>query len=165
MKRYIRNTNNFTDDIFCMSNLRGSKINIPHKLPFSFYFSTQESSHAIRVKVMFNPNKLIPSKLGVLELHGNWKYTPGPDDSDISNKQINEMRDFFKSYKVLFAAVWEMVIPEDAIQDFFRGFMTFEELLTEFEFYEEFQNEMINIETIEELEQFVRNNNIFNMWD
>ena len=54
------------DDIFCMSNLRGKDIVIPHKMPFSFFFSERESSHAIRVKPVFKPNKFSKSSFGTL---------------------------------------------------------------------------------------------------
>lgn len=86
-------------DIFCMSNLRGKNVCVPHKLSFSFYFSQRESSHAIRVKPVFNPNKISLSRLGSLELHGDWKYTPGPDDINVSNKQISDMKFFSKPIK------------------------------------------------------------------
>ncbi|MCM1226187.1 MAG: hypothetical protein NC320_02020 [Clostridium sp.] len=153
------------NDIFCMANLRGKDISIPHKLPFSFFFSERESSHAIRVKPVFNPNKISKSSFGTLELHGDWEYTPGPDDKNVSNKQIREMKQFFKKYKVLFAGVWESELYDGAVQDYFRGIISFSDLLTEFEFYEEYQEEMENITTIEGLEDFVRENNLFNMWD
>lgn len=153
------------DNVLGMSNVRGCKVTVPHKLPFSFYFSPQQSSHAIRVKVLFNPNKMIPDKLGTLELHGNWEYKPGTDDTKIPNKQIREMKQFFKKYKVLFAAVWEMVLPEDIVQFYFNGITPFSDLLTEFEFYEDYKKEMDGIDNIEELEEFVREYNLFNMWD
>lgn len=169
MKRYIHSTNDYDEppaeiDIFCMSNLRGKDIKIEN-LPFSFYFSARESSHAIRVKPMFNPNKVSKSKFGTLELHGDWKYTPGPDDKNVSQKQIREMKVFFKKYKVLFAAVWEEELQEIPVQDYFRGLISFSDLLTEFEFYEDYQKEMGCIDSIEELESFVRKNGLFNMWD
>lgn len=153
------------NDIFCMSNVRGCKVAVPHKLPFSFYFSTRESSHAIRVKPVFNPNKMSRSSFGTLELHGDWKYTPGPDDKNVSQKQIREMKQFFRDYKVLFAAVWEEELPEDEVEAFFRGTVSFAELLSEFYFYEDYKKEMNKIKTIEELEDFVREYRLFNMWD
>ncbi|MCM1232048.1 MAG: hypothetical protein NC489_18155 [Ruminococcus flavefaciens] len=152
-------------DIFCMSNLRGNTIKVPHKLPFSFYFSARESSHAIRVKPVFNPNKISKSSFGTLELHGSWEYTPDPDDKNVSNKQIREMKDFFKTYKVLFAAVWEEELPDDALQDYFKGHILWQDLLGEFYFYEDYKSEMKQIKNIIELERFVRKNNLFNMWD
>ena len=153
------------DDIFCMSNMRGCKVKVPHKLPFSFYFSRKNSSHAIRVKVLFNPNRIRDEEFGVLELHSNWEFTPGPDDRKISNKEIREMKQFFQQYKVLFAAVWEMILPDDAVQFYLSGVIPFNELLTEFEFYEDYQEEIDDIDDIEELESFVRKNHLFNMWD
>ncbi len=152
-------------DIFCMSNLRGSTIKIPHKLPFSFYFSARESSHAIRVKPVFNPDRMSKSSFGTLELHGDWKFTPGPDDKNVSQKQIREMKEFFKKYKVLFAAVWEEELPEDSVQDYFKGFITFEELISELYFFDDYKKDMEKVKNIAELESFVRKNNLFNMWD
>lgn len=64
------------DDIFGMSNLRGKYVKTD-KIDFSFYFSMQKASHAIRVKVSFNPSKVKETDFGVLELHGDWKFTPG----------------------------------------------------------------------------------------
>ena len=153
------------NDIFCMSSLRGSKVVVPHKLSFSFFFSERESSHAIRVKPVFNPDKISKSSFGTLELHGDWKYTPGPDDKNVSQKQIQEMKNFFKKYKVLFAAVWESELYDGDVQDYFRGLISFDELLTEFDFYENYKEDMDNIDNIEQLEEFVRKYNIFNMWD
>lgn len=153
------------NDIFCMSNIRGNKVVVPHKLPFSFYFSERESSHAIRVKPVFNPNRMSKSSFGTLELHGDWKYTPGPDDKNVSAKQVGLMKQFFKKYKVIFAGVWEVEIPEDSVQDYFKGIISFHQFLQECYFYDDYQEEMDKIKTIEELETFVRENNIFNMWD
>lgn len=153
------------DSIFAMANLRGCKVSVPHKLPFSFYFSQCEASHTIRVKVQFNPEKLSINKLGVLELHGDYKFTPGSDDKSVSSKQINDMRDFFKEYKVLFAAVWDGVLPEDTVQDYFRGIESFNDLKSEFDFSNDFTNELAEIHSFSELEQLVRDNNLFNMYD
>jgi hypothetical protein len=152
-------------DIFCMSNLRGKNVCVPHKLSFSFYFSQRESSHAIRVKPVFNPNKISLSRLGSLELHGDWKYTPGPDDINVSNKQISEMKNFFKTYKVLFATVWENELPEDVVYDYFRGIIPLSELIKEFYFYANYAANLDKIKTIDSLEQYIRNYKIFNMWD
>lgn len=153
------------DDIFCMSNLRGKDIVIPHKMSFSFFFSERESSHAIRVKPVFNPNKISKSSFGTLELHGDWKYTPGPDDKSVSKKQVNEMIQFFKEYKVLFAGVWEGVLYDGAVLDYFRGIIHFSELMKEFDFYDEYKKEMAKLNSVSELEKFVRKHNLFNMWD
>lgn len=174
MKLFIRNNDDYEKkytetpeetDIFCMSNLRGSKIVVPHKLPFSFYFSARESSHAIRVKPVFNPNRMSRNNFGTLELHGNWEYTPSPDDADVSNKQIKEMKEFFRTYKVLFAAVWEEELPEDSVQSYFQGHISWSELLSELYFYNKYEIELNGINTIEKLEEFVRENKLFNMWD
>lgn len=152
------------DDIFGMSNLRGKYVKTD-KIDFSFYFSMQKASHAIRVKVSFNDTKINESDFGVLELHGDWKFTPGRNDKDVSNKDIRNMKAFFVKYKVLFAAVWNREIYEGDVVEFFRKGITFSELLQEFNFYDEYEKEMKDIKNVAELEDFVRDNDIFNMWD
>jgi hypothetical protein len=153
-----------SDDIFGMSNLRGKYVKTD-KIDFSFYFSMQQASHAIRVKVSFNDSKINEDDFGVLELHGDWKFTPGRTGTHISNKQIKNMKAFFKKYKVLFAAVWNRKIYEGDVVGFFLKGITFSELLKEFKFYDEYTAEMNKIQNVAELEDFVRENNIFNMWD
>ena len=165
MKRSIEISSDSQDDIFCMSDLRGKDIVIPHKMPFSFFFSEKESDRAINVKPVFNPDKISKSSFGTLELHGSWKYTPEPDDRNVPKKLIIEMVQFFKEYKVLFVGVWEGVLYDGAVIDYFRGIIDFPELLTEFDFYGEYKIEMNKLTTVADLEKFVRDNNLFNMWD
>lgn len=152
------------DDIFGMSNLRGKYVKTD-KINFSFYFSAQKASHAIRVKVSFNDTKINDDDFGVLELHGDWKFTPGKNDESVSSKDVRKMKAFFRKYKVLFAAAWNKEIHESDIVEFFCKGITFSELLQEFYFYDDYQEEMDKIRNVEELEQFVREYNIFNMWD
>lgn len=75
------------------------------------------------------------------------------------------MKAFFKKYKVLFASVWNKEIFEDVIVAYFSGNIDFKELLQEFDFYDDYTAEMNKIQNVAELENFVRKNNIFNMWD
>ena len=157
--------------LFEMSNIRGKYVKVPHKLDFSFYFSPKnvvadkDAVHGLRVKPVFNPEKMSISKAGTLKLHSDWKYIPGEDDTDVSSKQIKEMCNFFKTYKTLFAAVWEEVLPQDALYDYLRGTITFKELLTEFDFYANYKEELADVNSIEELTDFVRINNLFNLWE
>lgn len=152
------------DDIFGMSNVRGKYVRTD-KINFSFYFSMQKASHAIRVKVAFNDSKINESDFGTLELHGDWKFTLGKNDTHVSNKDIRDMKAFFRKYKVLFAAVWDKKIYEADVVEFFRGGITFSNLLKEFVFFNEYKKEMSEIEDVAGLEKFVRENQIFNMWD
>ena len=75
-------------------------------------------------------------------------------------------RAFFKKYKVLFAAVWELVLDPPELQDYFRKLISFSGMLKEFhgidkDVYEAIQsaNNVIDLETI------VRKLNAFNMND
>lgn len=161
MKRLIRSS----EDIFAMANLRGKQIRVPYSLPFSFYFSERNSSYGIRVKPVFNPDRMHIEDAGNLELHGSWKFTPGRNDANVSSKSKKMMMDFFKTYKVLFAAVWEGEIQEDVVQDYFRGLISWDDMMSEFDCYTTYESEMMNISDVESLERFVRDNNIFNMND
>lgn len=97
------------DAIFGMTNVRGvNVVTEPYGLDFSFYFSSKEGvPHGIRVKPIFDPSKMRKNLAGNLELHGDWKYTPGENDRKVSHSKMLRMIDFFRKYKVLFAAVWE----------------------------------------------------------
>lgn len=161
MKRSIRSP----EDIFGMADIRGRQVKIPHSLPFSFYFSERNSSHGIRVKPIFNPDRMHIEDAGSLELHGSWDFTPGRNDTNISSKSKKIMIDFFKTYKVLFAAVWEGEVQEDVVQDYFRGLISWEDMMSEFDCYTLYESDMKNISNVESLEKFVRDNNIFNMND
>ena len=162
--------------LFEMAGIRGKTVKNPARLPFSFYFSTKDAveskdvQHGLRVKPVFNPESIKLSELGTLKLHGDWQYIPGPNDTNIKSKYIKEMKDFFKKYKILFAAVWEHALPHDIVEDYFRGHATFEDILPEFEFYDTYKN-LINsfnghgIKTFEDIHDFVVKYNLFNTWD
>ena len=151
--------------IMCMANLLGKDIRVPKKLPFSFYFSTQNSPHGIRVKPVFNPEKMSISTVGNLWLCDAWEYTPGKYDSNVSAKEIRKMKAFFRKYKVLFCGVWCGKIQETPVTDYFRNRMSFSQLLTNFEFYETYKDDMDDIEDVHELEEFVRENDLFNLYN
>ena len=58
---------------------------------------------------MFNPEKLLKSKVGNLKLCDDWEYLHGVDDDHVDNKDIRKMIAFFKKYIVLFRMVWDAV--------------------------------------------------------
>lgn len=163
--------NEYTDMLFEMANIRGKTVKVPCKLDFSFFFSTKDAVeskdlvHGLRVNPVFNPEKISIHDTGTLKLHGDWKYIPGPNDKDVDSRKVNRMKEFFKTYKILFAAVWEKVLPHDAVEDYIRGHIDFNEMIKEFYFYDEYKEDIDNIETLDELYDFVRENKIFNMWE
>lgn len=170
MKLIVKIDNDF---LFEMVNIRGKYVKIPHKLNFSFYFSPKDAvegkdiCHGLRVKPLFNPEKMSINKAGTLKLHGDWKYIPGEDDKKIGAKPIAEMKEFFKKYKILFSAVWEKSLPPDALYDYFRGTITFSELIQEFDFYDDYKKDPIfnNIKELSELGQFIKEHDLFYTWD
>lgn len=160
MKKYIR-----SDTILCMSNIRGDHVKHPKPLKFSFYFSSGSGvTHSIRVKPMFNPQKLRASLTGTLKLSDDWAYIPGPDDSNVSNKDIKAMKDFFKQHIVLFCAVWDEQIDDTDLSDYFTGEIEFDELLKCLDFYPDYSDELDTIHDVKDLENFCRANNLVNLY-
>ena len=59
--------NNEDGVLFEMANLRGNDIKLHHRIPFSLYISSKKAvhgAHGIRVKVLWNPNKMTDSPDG-----------------------------------------------------------------------------------------------------
>lgn len=148
-----------------MSNVRGNRVKLEN-IEFSFYFSIKNSNHSIRVKICWNKDKIIPQELDAMKLSGNYELIKNkqlkkrPDES-----KIEEARQFFKKYKVLFAAVWENVLYENDLVEYFFGKISFKELLENFEVEEEKLNLIKICNNLIELEKVVRENNIYNMND
>lgn len=131
MKRYIKSH----DDIFAMSNVRGRYIKVEKNIPFSFYYSPRNSSHGPRVKVIFNPDRMKQGLAGNLMLCGDWDFTPGENDSSVSSKEVNKMKEFFRKYLILFLLVWDEHSDEPDPEDYFRGDMDLHELISRIDFY------------------------------
>lgn len=154
-----------------MSNIRGNDIKVnPYsnvRLPFSFYFSNKEvvhNIHGIRVKLIWNPSKAPANADGYMELHGNYDYVSGSHKYKPTADELKIARDFFKYYKVLFAAVWEAKLYDNYLIDYFRGLITFKELLSKFENVSEKNYYLINhCNNVEELTRLIREKRIFNL--
>lgn len=164
--------------LFEMSNVRGKQVKNPHNLPFSFYFSSKDAveskelKHGLKVKPLFNPEKMSIRLAGTLKLHGDWKFTPGKDDKNVDSSKVKEMKQFFKEYKILFSAVWEKQLPPDTLYDYFRGTVDFAEMLQEFEFYDDYKDvELVDgkllkdIDNLKDLWQFVEQYDLFYTWN
>jgi len=161
---------NENEYLFEMANIRGKSVKVPHKLPFSFYFSSKDCVegkslfHGIRVKPVLNSENVSISMAGDLKLCDDWEFIP-PDGEKVDSKLKKQIIEFFRTYKILFAAVWEKVLPPDALYDYFRGTIDFQELKEEFDFYDEFSNELNDIHDLNCLTDFIRTNNLFNLWE
>lgn len=161
MKRVIKST----EDILAMSNVRGRCVKNPHSLPFSFYFSSgADVKHGPRVKPMFNEAKLINSLTGTLKLCDDWKFLPGANDKDIKADKVSDMKAFFKEHIVLFCAVWDEQMQDATLEDYFKGDITFHEMLEDLDFYEEYKDELDRISTVAQLEEFCREHNLVNFY-
>lgn len=167
------------DDIFCMSNMIGKDVKQPHKLPFSFYFSTGDGkSHEVRVQVMFNPDRLRSNLVGTMKLCDDWEFIPGDNDTNIKQNKINRMKQFFRKYLIFFCAVWDNQLDEGALYDYFTGGITIQDLIDEI--YIDSDIDLIDdlestygidcyslddSKIIEYLENYCRNNNYINLRD
>ena len=148
-----------------MSNMRGNKIRVQKNIPFSFYFSANQGEHSIRVKPMFNPSKLRDDMVGTLKLCDDWEYIPGPDDNGVSVKEdIARMKKFFRTYLVLFAAVWDRQLDEGDVYDYLAGDITLPELIECFDFYKDYQYELDEVSSVKELEDICREHNLVNLY-
>ena len=148
-------------DLTEMANMVGKKI-ITDDVNFSFYFSNKnEVNHGIRAKVKWNKEHLTGSTDGYFELHGNYNYVQSMDGKIPKQSDIQLARKFFKKYKVLFAAVWENCLDANDLQDYFKGYLSFEDLLNSFLIPEKFTG----IKSLSELENYVRENSIYNLND
>lgn len=95
--------------LFEMANLRGEDVEIQERLPFSMYIFSKDvvhGVHGIRVKVVWNPSRIKSDADGFIELHGEYKYVSGTHKKKPTAEEEKCAREFFKKYKVLFAAVW-----------------------------------------------------------
>lgn len=118
------------DVLMEMTNVRGRRVVHPGKLPFSFYFSDKyvvHQAHGIRVKLFWNPDRALRDADGYMELHGNYNYVQ-LEGRKPSAKEITQAREFFKTFKVLFAAVWEGVLDPADVQSYFEGNLSFSTL-------------------------------------
>ena len=146
-----------TYDLLEMANVLGKYV-VTDKIPFSFYFSDKIGmQHGIRVKIKWNRDKFTKPEDGYMELHGDYVFVSR--GSHIPQKDINFARQFFKKYKVLFAAVWECELDPAEVQEFLAGRLKIEDILVLLNISDS------SIKTLADLEVYVRKNNLFNMND
>lgn len=144
-----------------MANLRGKDIKI-ETVNFSIYFSPKGHRHGIKLKVLWNRDNMKGSIVdGILELHGNYKYTKSTNAINYcSEKDIDNLRNFAKKYKVIFAGVWENALDQNDVQDYFKNRISLKDLLNTME-----DKIPSNITNLSKFEKYVRENQLFNMND
>lgn len=160
MKRMIR----AQEDIFAMSNVLGKFIKVEKNVPFSFYYSPRNSSHGPRVKPVLNAEKMRISEAGTLALCEDWEFIPGPNDKRASRSIVEEMKQFFKKYLVLFLLVWEGLADDPILGYYLEGRLELADFIKSLDFYEEYKNDLDNIVDVQELEAFCRSHNLVNFY-
>ena len=160
MKRWIKSCN----DIFGMSNVRGKHIKVDDNVPFSFYYSPKNSIHVPRVKPVLNPDRINLQKSGTLKLCDDWEFVPGPDDKHVSKSLVENMKQFFRKYLILFLLVWDNHVDDPLLEDYFRGDISFEEFVSNIDFYEGRKDELNQIHSVDSLENYCRSNNLVNFY-
>lgn len=154
-----------SDILLEMANIRGKDVRI-EDIDFSLFFSRKYSNHGCRVRICWNKEKMT-NDTGNMEAHGEYKYYQDasckykPDAVDISTARY-----FVKKYKVLFAAVWEEKLDPNDLIDYFRGRLSWKELIECFTNID--SAKYIALQACndrKELEKCVRELNIFNMND
>lgn len=165
--QYYLNNDNIV--LMEMANVMGNKVVVEHRLPFSFHFCDKNAihgQHAIRVKILWNPSKAPNDADGYMELHGDYKYIIGSHKYKPTGKELQIAREFFKKYKVLFAAVWERVLYPDDVIDYFKGIMKWQDLMNSFyDIPENISSVLKKCRNLTDLEYAVRRNKAFNMND
>jgi len=148
-------------DLEEMANMLGMNVNV-EKIDFSFYFSMCDGNpYGIRAKIQWLPNRFRGNGDGFMVLHGDYEYH-SESNLHVPQKDITKARNFFKKYKVFFAAVWEDVLDPFYVQDYLRQLITFDEMLTYLEVDQALLKDVHDLKT---LEKVVRKNNLFNMND
>ena len=149
-----------------MANIYGKNVKI-EPINFSFYFSDKtECNHGIRVKIKWNNQKIMDLD-GYMELHGDYEYVSSPSSCyQPSSKEIKLAQKFFKKYKVLFAAVWEKYLEPYYVQEYLRGNIDLVDVIDGLDNLDpQHYMRLLSVTKIYELEQLVRDWNIFNMND
>lgn len=156
------------DVLWEMANARGKWVKTDN-INFSFHFLTKnEMRHAIRVKITWDREKISNGNFdGYIEAHGDYRYYQSPKSkAHPSKKEIDRARMFVRKYKVLFAAVWEKKLDQNAVLGYFEGSLSFGQMLSRFEYITEKQYYIINhCKSLTELEKVVRENKIYNIND
>ena len=163
MKILIK-SNEELDTIMCMSNVRGNKIVRPKNMPFSFYYFAKSAVvHSIRVKPIFNDRRMNAELAGTLKLCDDWEYIP-ESGNRVSGSDIKKMKQFFKDNIVLFCMVWDMQVNEPLLADYLEGDIDLHEFIEDADFYEDYKEELDEISSVSELENFCRENNLVNFY-
>lgn len=161
MKIYLKHN----VDIMCMSDVRGRRIKVEPDVDFSFYYSPRNSSHGPRVKIMFDPGRIVSEEMSNLRLCGDWRFTRNRQVGQVSEKQLTRIKSFFSKYLILLLIAWENATNDQAsIRDYFEGEISLHEFIQQLKFYDEYSEKLDKIQTVAELEQFCRDNDLVNMY-
>ena len=155
----------YSEDIMCMSDVRGRKIKVESNVPFSFYYSARNSSHGPRVKVVSDPNRMHISIASNLSLVGDWRFTQNRNADRLSSSEIAQIKNFFKRYLVMLLLVWDSHCYDEAsFRDYLECEIDLQEFISQLNFYPEYSDILDTVTSVKELEQVCRENNLVNFY-
>lgn len=161
MKKLIHTSEN----IMCMSDIRGNRIKVEPDVNFSIYYSSRNTSHGPRVKILFDPTRVDITMLSNLQLCGDWKFTPNKSIGKVKSKQIKLVKQFFHKYLILFLLCWDHHLRDEAlVRDYLECDITLKEFISNLNFYDEYSDILDDVETIQELEDVCRKYNLTNFY-
>ena len=147
-----------------MSVVLGERVKV-EEINFSFFFSANTSQHSIWVKIVWNKEKTIKQHFGFMELFGDYEYIKAKGSNEhIAESDITAARNFFKKYKVIFAAVWEYQLEQTTAEDFFKVEITLKDLIRKLEIKID-KKDQAKILNLADFERYVRDRHLFNMND
>ena len=82
----------------------------------------------------------------------------------LTQEEIDFAREFFKKYKVLFAACWSNVLHPIDLKNYFEGKISFDSLLNEF-YNVDYFDKLSKVETLDDLSYVVREYNMYNLYE
>ncbi len=187
MGRKVTNLQPDNESLCLLNRISAKKVKL-ETIDFSFYYATKiemqyrikieiarnlgrrknthvckSMQYGIRVEIAWNPLKM--TQLDTLELHGKYVYNiRNPrKQNNVNAELLNKAREFFKKYKVLFAAVWECVLEPNILAFYLYQYINFKELLSEFTLNENELSLIENADNLSDLEAIVREHKIFNI--
>lgn len=95
----------------------------------------------------------------------NYKYYQTQEiKKELKQEEIDSAINFFKKYKILFAACWSNALHPIDLKNYFEGRISFNSLLNEFYNIDYFDN-LSKVKTLDDLAYVVRKYKMYNLYE